>query len=120
VRYDNTSERWLLRHVVRVVAQALPVVVVAFVLLYLFTPASAGLLVAVLVAGLLISLFFTIGTARDLAIVRLAKHGFPPGTTPPPSRLLPEDAGEEMRRGGHRPGHPPGQGAVPGRRDHQG
>jgi hypothetical protein len=47
----------MVRHIVQVVAVALPVLVVAFVLLYLFTPASAGLLVEVLLIALLISFF---------------------------------------------------------------
>jgi hypothetical protein len=49
-------------------------------------------IVGVLLAGVLLSLFLTIGTARNLVAVRLAKHGFPPDVVPPPSRLIPEDA----------------------------
>ncbi len=98
VLHDNTSRRWMIRHIVRVIAQALPVMVVAFVLLDLFSPVPAGLVVGVLVMGLLLSLFYTIGTARPLAAVRLARHGFPPDVKPPPSALLPEDAGWRDRR----------------------
>jgi hypothetical protein len=98
VLHDNTSRNWLTRHIVRVIAQALPVMVVAFVLLNLFSPVPAGLVAGVLVAGLLLSLFYAIGTARDLAAVRLARHGFPPDVTPPPTSLLPEDAGRRDRR----------------------
>lgn len=93
VRYDNTDRTWMTRHLLRIVVLALPVLVVAFVLLTLFTPVPVGLIVGVLVLGLLVSLFLTIGTAREFAAVRLARHGFPPDVTPPPSRLVPEDAG---------------------------
>jgi hypothetical protein len=93
VRHDNTASTWLLRHVVRVIAEALPVLVIAFIALRLFTHVPAWGVIGVLAMGLLISLFYTVGTARDLALVRLAKHGFPPDVVPPPSRVLPEDAG---------------------------
>ena len=95
VRHDATASTWLPRHLVRIVVEALPVLVVAFVLLRLFTPVPVWGIVGVLVVGLLMALFFTIGTARDLVTVRLAKHGFPPDVQPPPSRLIPEDAGRE-------------------------
>lgn len=98
VRYDNTDRTWMTRYLLRVVVQALPVLVVAFVLLSLFTPVPVGLIAGVLVVGLLISLFLTIGTAREFAAVRLARHGFPPDVTPPPSRLVPEDAGRGRER----------------------
>jgi hypothetical protein len=102
VRHDNTARTWMLRHLSRILAQALPVLVVIFVLLRLFTPVPAWTIVMVMVVGLLVSLFYTIGTARDLSLVRLARHGFPPDVVPPPSRLLPEDAG--MDRGGDNDG----------------
>lgn len=92
VLHDNTSRTWMLRHLTRILAQALPVLIVIFVLLRLFTPVSAWTIIAVMTLGLLVSLFYTIGTARDLCMVRLAKQGFPPDVVPPPSRLLPEDA----------------------------
>jgi hypothetical protein len=93
VLHDNTAPNWMVRYIARIIAQALPVLIVAFVLLWLFTPVSVWTIAGVMVVGLLMSLFLTIGTARDLAKVRLAKHGFPPDVTPPPSRILPEDAG---------------------------
>jgi hypothetical protein len=96
VRRDTTSANWMVRHLIRVVVQALPVLVLAFVLLDLFTPVSAWAIVTALLAGTLLVLFFTIGTARDLVLTRLARHGFPPDVTPPPSRLLPEDAGRKQ------------------------
>ncbi|HVV24029.1 MAG TPA: DUF5313 family protein [Pseudonocardiaceae bacterium] len=83
VRHDNTTRTWRLRHVLRVLAEAVPVLVVAFVLLRLFTPVPVWAIVGVLVIGLLFSLFYTIGTARELSCVRLAKHGFPPEVGPP-------------------------------------
>ena len=97
VRYDNTSRTWMPRHILRILTQALPVAVVAFVVLLVWTPVSVWAIVGVLVVGLLLSLFYTIGTARQFSAVRLAKHGFPPEVTPPPSRLIPEDAGAEDR-----------------------
>lgn len=97
VRHDATARTWLVRHVSRTLVQALPVVVAAFVLLWLFTPAEVWLIAGALVVGLVIVLFFTIGSARDLVMVRLARHGFPPDVVPPPSRVLPEDAGRGTR-----------------------
>lgn len=94
---DTTGPHWLPRHLVRVVVQALPVLVVAFVLLWLFTPVPVWGIVGVLLLGLLLGLWSALGAARDLALVRLAKHGFPPDVVPPPSRLLPEDAGRVHR-----------------------
>jgi hypothetical protein len=95
VRYDNTSRTWMPRHILRILVQALPVMVIAFVVLFVWTPVPAWAIVGVLLVGLLISLFLTIGTAREFSAVRLAKHGFPPEVSPPPSRLIPEDAGAE-------------------------
>ncbi|HEY3748835.1 MAG TPA: DUF5313 family protein [Pseudonocardiaceae bacterium] len=87
----------MLRYLTRILAQALPVLVGIFVLLRLFTPVPAWTILAVMVLGLLVSLFYTIGTARDLARVRLGKQGFPPDVVPSPSRLLPEDASTQRR-----------------------
>lgn len=98
VLHDNTGRTWMTRHILRVVVQALPVLVVAVVLLSVFTPVPIGLIVGVLVLGLLVSFFLSIGTAREFAAVRLARHGFPPEVTPPPSRLVPEDAGRGRKR----------------------
>lgn len=90
---DNTAPTWLVRHLLRLAAEALPVLVIVFVALRLFTPVPAWGILGVLAMGLLLSLWYTVGTARDLAMVRLARHGFPPDVVPPPSRVLPEDAG---------------------------
>lgn len=95
---DNTSPSWAVRHLVGVLAMALPVLVVLGVVLTLVTPVSAWVVVGVLVVGLIVSLFYVIGTARQFALVRLAKHGFPPDVTPPPSRLVPEDAWADRGR----------------------
>jgi hypothetical protein len=95
VRHDATAPTWVLRHLMRVAAEALPVLVVAFVLLRLFTHVPTWGILGALLMGLLLVAFFTIGTARNLVAVRLAKHGFPPDVTPPPSRLIPEDAERE-------------------------
>jgi hypothetical protein len=98
VLHDNTDRTWMTRHLLRVGVQALPVLAVAFVLLFLFTPVPIGVIIGVLVVGLLVSVFLMIGTAREFAAVRLARHGFPPDVTPPPSRLVPEDAGRSRGR----------------------
>lgn len=98
VLHDNTGSTWMIRHLLRAGVLVLPVLVVAFVLLFVFTSVPVGLIVGVLVVGLLISLFLMIGTAREFAAVRLARHGFPPDVTPPPSRLVPEDAGRRRGR----------------------
>jgi hypothetical protein len=92
VRHDNTAPTWALRHLARVLGMALPVLVVLFAVLTFATSVPPGITAGVLVVGLLIALFSVIGTARQFALVRLAKHGFPPDVTPPPSRLVPEDA----------------------------
>ncbi|HEY0804072.1 MAG TPA: hypothetical protein VGD84_03365 [Pseudonocardiaceae bacterium] len=74
---------------------------IAFTVLRLSTPVPSWAIAGVLVMGLLLSLFYTIGTARELNAVRLAKHGFPPDVAPPPSRLVPGDAQKayDRRRG---------------------
>jgi RsiW-degrading membrane proteinase PrsW (M82 family) len=92
VRRDTTAPTWMVRHIVRILVEALPVLVVAFVLLRLCTPVPAWGIVGALLTGVLLSLFYTIGTARNLIAVRLARHGFPPDVEPPPSRLIPDDA----------------------------
>ncbi|HEX3648501.1 MAG TPA: DUF5313 family protein [Pseudonocardiaceae bacterium] len=92
VRRDTTGPRWLSRHLMRVVVEALPVLVVAFMLLWVFTPVSWWAIVGALLLGLLLGLWFALGTARELVLVRLAKHGFPPDVVPPRNRMLPEDA----------------------------
>lgn len=93
VRHDLTASTWMPRHLARIVVEALPVLAAAFVAVRLATPVPVWGILGALVIGMLLVLFFTIGTARDLVMVRLAKHGFPADMTPPPSRLLPEDAG---------------------------
>jgi Flp pilus assembly protein TadB len=87
VRHDNTTSTWRWRHVARILVEALPVLAVAFVVLRLFTPVPLWAILGVLAMGLLVSLFYTIGTAREFSAVRLAKHGFPPDVRPPPSTL---------------------------------
>lgn len=95
VRYDTTSRRWLARHVIRIVVEALPVLVIAFVLLCLYTSVSPWVVGGALMMGLAIVLFMTTGSARDMTLVRLARHGFRPDVRPPPTALLPEDAGRD-------------------------
>jgi hypothetical protein len=79
---DNTGRWWLVRHIVRIFAQAAPVLVAAFVLLVLFTPVSGWTILGVLLGGLAVGLFLTTSIAVELAEARLIKHGYPPGTKP--------------------------------------
>jgi hypothetical protein len=80
VLHDATDRGWLWRFALRVAAQALPWLVVAFVLLTLFTPLPVGWVLGALAMALGMSLFFTVTSADELTEARLVKHGFPPGT----------------------------------------
>ncbi|MBB4685039.1 DUF5313 family protein [Amycolatopsis jiangsuensis] len=80
VLYDATAKTWQLRFALRIVAEALPWLVVAFLLLTLLTPLPVPVVLLALLLSLLLSLFLTVTSADELAEVRLTKHGFPPGT----------------------------------------
>lgn len=80
VLYDATCRTWLLRYAMRIVVQTLPWLVVVFVGLTVFTPVPVGLVFAAIGVSLLMSLYFTLTSADELAEVRLVKHGFEPGT----------------------------------------
>jgi hypothetical protein len=80
VLHDATTSTWLWRYGARVVVQALPWLVVAFVLLVLFTPVPFWVVAAALAVALVFSLFFTMTSADELTEARLVKHGFSPGT----------------------------------------
>ena len=86
VLYDATAPTWLLRFAFRTFVEALQWLVGAYVVLTVFTPLPVSAILAALVLSLFLSLFFTLTSADELAEVRLAKHGFPPG------------AGKEVRR----------------------
>ncbi|WP_156365293.1 DUF5313 family protein [Sciscionella sediminilitoris] len=78
VRQDAAGPHWLRRHLLRVLVQAAPVVLVAVLLLGWLTPVPWWMIGAVLAAGLLMSAFLTAGMARELNKARLVKHGLPP------------------------------------------
>lgn len=80
VLHDATCHTWLWRFVLRVVAQALPWLVVGFLVLTLFTPLPVGFAVAALGLALVLSLYFTVTSADELTEARLVKHGFRAGT----------------------------------------
>lgn len=80
VLHDATDRGWLARFALQVVAEVLPWLVVAFVLLTVFTPVPVGWVLGALALALALSLFFTITSADELTEVRLVKHGFEPGT----------------------------------------
>ena len=80
VLYDATCRTWLLRYALRVAAEALPLLVAAFVVLTVLTPASASVVLPALALGLLMSLYFTLTSADELIEARLVQHGYPPGT----------------------------------------
>lgn len=78
VLHDTTDRGWLVRYALVVTAQALPWLVVVFVVLTLFTP--VGLALGAVAVALALSLFFTLTSADELTEARLVKHGFAPGT----------------------------------------
>lgn len=75
VLQDNTAKGWLVRHVVRVVTTALPVLVGGFVALALLTPMPWWAISLALLAGLSMSLYYTVPLADKLSKARLVKHG---------------------------------------------
>ncbi|MGW4525033.1 DUF5313 family protein [Amycolatopsis sp. NPDC004378] len=80
VLHDATARTWLLRFAARVCFEALPWLGVVFLLLTTLTPLPVGFVLGGLALSLVLSLFFTITSADELAEVRLGKHGFPRGT----------------------------------------
>jgi len=80
VLHDTTSRTWLWRFVARVVVEALPWLVVGFLVLTLFTPLPVGLVLGALALSLVMSLYFTVTSADELTEARLVKHGFEAGT----------------------------------------
>ncbi|GAA3434092.1 hypothetical protein GCM10018954_036960 [Kutzneria kofuensis] len=80
VLHDATCRTWLLRYVLRVVVEAVPLLVAGFAVLTLLTPAPASLVLPALALALLTSLYFTVTSADELIEVRLVQHGYPPGT----------------------------------------
>jgi hypothetical protein len=84
---DATERGWLWRYALRVLAQTLPWLVVAFVALTVLTPLPVGMVLGALAIALAMSLYFTMTSADELTEARLVKHGFRAGT------------GKETRRG---------------------
>jgi hypothetical protein len=80
VLHDATSRTWMWRFIARVAVQALPWLVVGFVVLTLLTPLPVGYVLGALALSLVLSLYFTVTSADELTEVRLVKHGFPGGT----------------------------------------
>jgi Family of unknown function (DUF5313) len=80
VLHDTTGPTWIWRFGLRVAVEALPWIVVGFVVLTLFTPLPVGYVVAALALALVLSLYFTITSADELTEARLVKHGFRAGT----------------------------------------
>ncbi|HEY0452542.1 DUF5313 family protein [Actinophytocola sp.] len=80
VLHDTTTRTWLWRFVLRVVVEALPWLIVAFLVLTLFTPLPLGLVLGALGVALVTSLYFTVTSADELTEARLVKHGFRAGT----------------------------------------
>lgn len=80
VLHDTTDRGWLWRFTLRVFVEALPWLVLGFVLLTVFTPLPVGFTLAAITIALATSLFFTLTSADELTEARLVKHGFRPGT----------------------------------------
>lgn len=80
VLHTATDRGWLVRFALLVLAQTLPWLAVAFVVLTLFTPLPVGWAFGALAMALAGSLFFMLTSADELTEARLVKHGFPPGT----------------------------------------
>ena len=64
----------------RVAVEALPWLVVGFLVLTLLTPLPVGYVLGALALAVALSLYFTVTSADELTEVRLVKHGFPAGT----------------------------------------
>lgn len=80
VLHDATAPGWLWRYALRVMAQALPWLIVVVVVLTIFTPLPVGWALGAAAIALAVSLYFTLTSADELTEARLVKHGFPPGT----------------------------------------
>ncbi|QUQ64416.1 DUF5313 family protein [Kutzneria sp. CA-103260] len=80
VLYDATCRTWLLRYAVKVAVEALPLLVAAYLVLTVLTPAPASMVLPALAVGLLMSLYFVLTSAEELTEARLTKHGYSPGT----------------------------------------
>lgn len=80
VLHDATTRTWLLRYAVRVIVEALPLLVVGVVLLTWLTPAPASAVLPAMGMALLMILYFTLTSADELIEARLVKQGYPPGT----------------------------------------
>ena len=80
VLHDTTDRGWLWRFAMRVTVEALPWLVLAFVVLTVFTPLPLGYVLGALAIALAMSLYFTLTSADELTEARLVKHGFEPGT----------------------------------------
>jgi hypothetical protein len=80
VLHDTTDRGWLWRFALRVIVEALPWLVVAGIVLTVFTTVPVGWVLGALAIALGMSLFFTMTSAAELTEARLVKHGFRPGT----------------------------------------
>lgn len=80
VLHDTTSRWWLVRFTVRVLAEVLPWLAVALVLLTALTPVPVALALLALGLATVMTLYFTLTSSIELTEVRLVKHGFEPGT----------------------------------------
>ena len=80
VLHDTTSRNWLWRFAVRVAVEALPWLVIGFLVLTLLTPLPLGYVLVAMGLALVLSLYFTVTSADELTEARLVKHGFPAGT----------------------------------------
>jgi hypothetical protein len=76
VLHDATSRTWLLRHAARLVVQALPIIVVLFVVFGLL-PGELWVVSVGLGIGLLVGLAFGLTVAPESVEARLVKHGYP-------------------------------------------
>jgi Family of unknown function (DUF5313) len=77
VLHDVTARTWLLRHLVRAVAQLAPLLVV----IYLLLPGEPWVRGFAALGGALIGLFYSMVYAVESAEHRTLKAGYPRGTT---------------------------------------
>jgi hypothetical protein len=73
---DTTGRTWIVRHLVRVVVQVLPVIVLCLVV----PPVPLAYRLSAAFGGLLLGLMFSIAFMTETIEHRVTKAGYPPGT----------------------------------------
>lgn len=77
---DATGPHWQLRYAAQVVVRSVPFLVLGFTVLVLLPGVSPAMALAAVLAGLVITLYLTLTSAKEFRQVRLVQHGYPPRT----------------------------------------